>query len=183
MTSPLEGRDDHASEREVQEFSQKLLGMIDQAFLHEIQHQGLAKMLRLTGSTVGICYSVSHGPATISVHAATLAGRMPLPPVRGREIGLDQEGYWSACVARGQPVVRNAAADLPRPLAGDIGPITRDVTVPIHDGGKIVAVILIGNRDRDYAPADADLVAELGAALWRVVVRKRLLDSMSDDVK
>lgn len=183
MTSPPEDRDHDAIERDVQSFSKKLLNMIDQAFLHEIQHQGLVEMMRLTGSKVGICYAVAHRTATIAVHAAAIAGEPPLVPIRGQEIDLDAVRYWSACLAGDDAVIRNEAVDLPAPLAGDLGTITKDVTVPIHDGGKIVAVILVGNRVEDYVPKDADLLRELGDAMWRVVVRKRLLDSMSDDVK
>ncbi len=69
------------------------------------------------------------------------------------------------------------------PLSGDVGPIHRDLTVPVLAGDKVVAVVMVANRETDYSPAEAALLMALAAGLWRVVVRKRLHDRMSDDVK
>ena len=176
-------RDDLDIERETRRVSQRLLGMIDESFLHEIQQLGLDEMVRLTGSQVGFLYIVDQGDDTVGLHLASLNGHPPPPPIHGNGVDPSQDDYWSQCLADHGPVIRNQPVDLAPPLAGDAGPISRDLTVPVHAEDKVVAVVMVGNRPTDYGPAEAELLRALAAGLWRVVVRKRLHDRISDDVK
>lgn len=176
-------RDDRDIEGKVQRVSQQLLGMIEESFLHEIQQHGLDEMVRLTGSQAGFLYVVDPGDSAIGLRLASLNGQPPLPPLHTGGGDEGPTGYWSQCLAERKPVVRNQPVDLVPPLAGDAGPISRDLTVPVLADDKVVAVVLVGNRPTDYGPAEAELLEALAAGLWRVVVRKRLHDRMSDDVK
>ena len=159
------------------------LDMIDRAFRHEIQQQGLDDMVRLTGSQVGFLYTINGPEGTIGLRNVSVANRAPLPLVHGPGKSLNLDGFWKACLVSREPVIRNHAVDLVPPRVEDLGPIARDLTVPIFADGDIIAVAGVGNSRRNYDRTDAELLQEMAADLWRVVIRKRLHDAMSDDVK
>ncbi|MCB1182645.1 GAF domain-containing protein [bacterium] len=162
----------------VQAFSRDLLAMIDDAFLHEIQQAGLEAMVRLTGSRHGYFFVRSAAPARIRIHNVVAPGANTSPAVQEHDEDLDQTGFWSACLEAAAPVIRNEPSRCDAPLTAAFGTLRRDLAVPVHDDGKIVAVVGVGNRPSDYGPRDVEFLAELARRLWRVVLRKRLRDEV-----
>ncbi len=179
-------RDINSLRKQADRCLQELLGMIDQSTAREIQQHALTDMVRLTGSTQGYLYTLNLTTGTIrceNIASTDPASSLILADGATTEVSVVQDGCWSACLATGQAVIHNTPPDCIPPLAGDLGPLRRDITVPIRERQKTVAVIDVANRPTPYQAAEAELLQEMADGLWRVIVRKRLHDSMPDDVK
>jgi PAS domain S-box-containing protein len=57
-------------------------------------------------------------------------------------------------------------------------PIIREVTVPIFDGDRIVAIIGVGNKATDYTEWDIDALTLLVQNAWSAIQRKRAEQSL-----
>ena len=162
---------------------QDLLGMIESTSLDGILQRGLEEVVRLSGSRVGCLHTLAGTPGTIRLLNRVQPDQAANQPRANPELPLAADSYWAACLARREPILRNNLPGVESPLGPGHEPLSRDLTTPICEGDKIVAVLAVGNRSTDYGPAEAQLVWELAAGLWRVVVRKQVHDDLSDDVK
>ena len=176
-------RDTNAIHQEAQMVLQRLLGMIDSSFMHEIQLHALNEMIRLTESQAGFLSLVDPDAQLIRLRLMSAAGQPPQPVFNSEGADLNQEGYWTTCLASGQPVIRNQTPHSPLPSDSRFGLTKRDLTLPVLEDGKTVAIIGVGNRVSEYEPFDAELMQVMASGLWRVVIRKRLHDAMPDDIK
>lgn len=62
--------------------------------------------------------------------------------------------------------------------------ITRHMSVPIHDGNKIVALVGVANKNTPYTDFDIKQLSLLFEAMWKIVHRKELENALkvfSDD--
>jgi GAF domain-containing protein len=161
------------------EVIQHLLEMIDHATLPAIRQHGLDEMVRLTGSTLGVYATVDDTERSARLSLVSPAEPTSLVQPLFVVSALDPTSYWHACVVRREPVIRNESGPVTVPWSppGE-GPLQRDLTVPVFDGDRIVSVIGVANRATPYGPADALLLSEVAAGLHRVIVRKRLHDSL-----
>ena len=173
--------DINAMQQEARLVWQDLLGMIDQIFLHEIQQRGLEAIVSLANSKIGFLYTINTG--TIGIRNIAATDHPGLPLLHGPGKNLNQNGIWSACLASGKPVISNHATRLDDPRAHNLGPITRSLTVPVHNGHKIVAVLGVGNNPLPYTTADAKWLVGMASDLWRVVLRKRLFDTIATEAE
>ncbi len=174
-------RDINAIQLEAQSVFQHLLGMIDLSFMHEIQLHALNEMIRLTESQTGFLSLVDQDEGLIRLHLMSAAGQPPHPVFNSDGVDLNQEGYWTACMASRMPVIRNDSLHSSVPSGSPYGLTKRDLMVPVLEENKIVAIFGVGNRPVDYESFDAELLGEMAKNLWRVVIRKRLLNDLPDD--
>ncbi len=173
-------RDIQTMRLEIKQVLQQLLGMIEPSFMHEIQLQALAEMIRLTNSQVGFLFLVDEDASEIRIKLISTADETGYPLFTTSAIDLNQPGCWRACVDRREPVVCNQTTLLPLLVDHDLGPLASSVILPVIVKDKIVAVIGVGNRELPYEPLDAEVLHELAAGLWRVVARKELHDTIAD---
>jgi len=171
-------RDINAQKHRARLVLQNLLSMIDHSSMAEIQQHALHEMVRLTGSRVGFFCLVDS--ATKTVCLKWVSGIKPQPVLPDMNLDSNTQRYYTECLASGQPVIQNRKTDLP---ALDADSVQRHLAVPVFEKGQPVAVIVVADRAADYCGNDAEVLEKLAHGLWRVVVRKRLHDSISDDVK
>ncbi len=117
----------------------------------ELLQRGVDEAVRLTGSSSGYLHLLHSPQAT--------AG----------------DGPWADALSQGRPVIRNAP-----PAAGAIDagghahrPPTRQLAVPVSDGGEPCMVLGVGNELHDYDEADVEQLQLMGQELWRIVLRRR----------
>jgi GAF domain-containing protein len=176
-------RDIQTMRLETKQVLQQLLGMIEPSFMHEIQLQALAEMIRLTKSQVGFLFLVDEDASEIRIRLISTADETAYPLFSTSAIDLNLQGCWRTCVDRREPVVSNQPTLSPMLVDDDLGPLIRSVILPVIVKDKIVAVIGVGNRELPYEPFDAEVLNELATGLWRVVARKKLHDIIPDDMK
>jgi two-component system cell cycle sensor histidine kinase/response regulator CckA len=95
---------------------------------------------------------------------------------------LDDAGVWADCVRERRAIVHNDYASLPnkRGLPPGHAKLVRQMVVPVMRRGKVVAVLGVGNRDRDYDDGDLALVSYLADVTWQVIELKRAEEAAVD---
>ena len=131
---------------------------------------------RLTGSAIGFLHFVEDDQETLSLQmwSSHTLHHMCTAEGAGRHYPVSQAGVWVDCLRERRPVIHNDYSALTHRKGTPHGhaPVVRELVVPIFQGGKAVAILGVGNKETDYAPADIDMVAELGSMAWDLVVRK-----------
>ncbi|HBA72177.1 MAG TPA: hypothetical protein DER40_16100 [Geobacter sp.] len=90
---------------------------------------------------------------------------------------LDKTGIWGEAVRQRRPIMVNDFA-APDPLKkgypqGHVH-LTRFLTIPLSDQGKIVAVVGVANKQEEYDESDVLQLTLLMDAVWKVSERKRV---------
>lgn len=90
---------------------------------------------------------------------------------------LDKTGIWGEAVRQRRPIMVNDFA-APDPLKkgypqGHVH-LTRFLTIPLFDQGKIVAVVGVANKQEEYDESDVLQLTLLMDAVWKVSERKRV---------
>jgi PAS domain S-box-containing protein len=95
-------------------------------------------------------------------------------------------GLWGEAVRQRRPVITNDYA-APNPLKkgtpeGHVH-VLRHMNVPILDGGRIVIVAGVGNKNEDYDEDDVRQLKLLMEGMWRIVRRNHAEKALQDSEK
>lgn len=96
---------------------------------------------------------------------------------------LDKTGIWGEAVRQRRPILLNdfqAAHPLKRGYPEGHARLHRYLTVPVFSGERIVAVVGMANKERDYDEQDVHQVRLLMDAVWKVVEQRRALEALRD---
>lgn len=153
--------------------------------LDEFLQATLAEAEKLTESCIGFCHFLEADQETLTLqmwsqntlaHLCTAVGK-------GTHYPISRAGVWVECVRERRPVIHNDYASLPadRRKGLPIGhaPVIRELVVPVMRDDKIVAILGVGNKERDYDQADVALVSELADLAWERVGRKRAEEALA----
>jgi len=85
---------------------------------------------------------------------------------------MENTGLWTEAVRKRVPVITNDYA-MPSPMKkglpeGHVA-LTRHMSIPVFDGGRIVAVTGVGNKDTDYTEQDSIDLTLLMNDMWRII--------------
>ncbi len=137
---------------------------------------GLEQLERVTASKISFIHCINDGGETIELVAwsrRTLeqhcqAAFDPHYPV-------SQAGIWADALRRKEAVVFNDYAAYPhrRGLPQGHAEVTRMVSVPVLEDGKVVMLAGVGNKAKPYGALDVESVQLLADAMWRIVQRRR----------
>jgi len=145
-----------------------------QAFLDETE--------RLTDSEIGFYHFVEADQVTLTLHAWSTNTLEHLCKAEGKgsHYPIDQAGVWVDCVREGRPVIHNDYASLPhrKGMPDGHAPVIRELVVPVYRGGKIVAILGVGNKKTDYDDEDVKIVSDLANMAWDIVGRIRAEEAL-----
>jgi len=131
----------------------------------------------LSGSSLGFYHFLDEDQQTLSLQTWSTNTLKAMGAAEGKDsrYPLAEAGAWAECVRERRPVIHNDYAALPRRKGLPPGhtPVLRELTVPIMRGGRIVAVIGVGNKPTDYQAADAEIASRLGDLSWEIIERKK----------
>ncbi len=87
---------------------------------------------------------------------------------------------WAECIRQRQPVIHNDYPSLPdrKGMPEGHARIIRELVVPTFHGGRIVAVLGVGNKSLPYEQQDAELLLSIADILWVIVDHKRTEDEI-----
>jgi signal transduction histidine kinase len=99
---------------------------------------------------------------------------------KGSHYDLDKAGVWVECVRAGAPVIHNDYASLPgrKGLPPGHAPVIRELAVPVTRGGKVAAILGVGNKAAPYDAGDAAALSKLADFAWEIVERKRAEETL-----
>jgi len=76
-------------------------------------------------------------------------------------------GPWTDCIGERRPVVCNSG------VGANGAPPSRRLAVPLFRKDRLVAVLGVGDRERDYDLGDVETAARLGDLVWDMVLHKK----------
>ena len=136
----------------------------------------LDEMEALTGSSIAFYHFVDADQKTLSLRSwSTNTSKMADGiPARGTSYDIERVGVWGECVPLGRPVLDNhgTKAPLRKEIPGGHAAVAREAVVPITRGGKVTAIVGVGNKQADYDRIDVDVLCRFGDLSWDIVERK-----------
>ena len=131
---------------------------MDEKSLKEVADAVLEAATKLTDSPIGYLALLDEGEKVLTMHAwSSQAMDSCAVPEPTRVFPLESTGLWGEAVRQRRPIITNdyaASNSLKRGLPEGHIPLTRHMNVPLFDGERIVALLGVGNKKRDYLDID-----------------------------
>lgn len=144
--------------------------------LDEFLQKALDEICALVESEIGFYHFVEADQRTLSLQAWSTRTLKEFCQAEGKGLHypLDLAGVWVECVKLGKPVIHNHYAALAhrKGLPEGHAEVVRELVVPVFREGRIVAILGVGNKARDYSEKDAETVAYLADVAWEITRRK-----------
>jgi PAS domain S-box-containing protein len=145
-----------------------------QQMLDEIEEQ--------TGSAIAFYHILEADQETLSLQAwsTNTLRTMCTAEGKGRHYDVSRAGVWVECIRTRAPVVHNDYASLAdrKGLPPGHVAVVRELVVPILRGGRIAAIVGVGNKPTAYDALDTATVQSLGQLSWEVFERIRAVDEL-----
>lgn len=140
-------------------------------------HQATLDILEaLTGSSVAFYHHYQEDTETLSLEAWSSKTLRDFcrAGAGGHEYQLSLAGVWADCIRKREPVVHNdfASVEGKKGMPDGHAVILRELVVPVFRGGKIVAILGVGNKPTLYTREDVDVVLQLADLSWDIAARR-----------
>jgi signal transduction histidine kinase len=142
----------------------------------------LNEAITMTASRFGYIYYFDEKTEQFTLNSWS-RGVMPACSVTNPQTlyHLEKTGIWGEAVRQRKPIIINDFA-APDPLKkgypeGHVH-LTRFMTIPLFDHGKIVAVVGAANKEAEYDDSDVTQLTLLMESVWKVVERRRAEDEL-----
>jgi PAS domain S-box-containing protein len=139
----------------------------------------------ITESKVGFFHFIENDGRTILLQAWSTNTHETMCKIEpeARHYPIEQAGVWAQAVRDGKPHIYNdyAAHPLACGLPEGHTPITRFLSMPILEHGRVIAILGVGNRETDYTQEDVNTLSELLLHISEIFLRKRVEDSLRDN--
>jgi len=153
----------------------------------EIAKHAMESAVKLTESKIGYVAFVNEDETVLTMHSwsdtAMQECTMSCKPLVYR---VEDTGLWGEAIRQRKPVVTNdyaATNPLKKGIPREHVPLIRHVNIPVFDGGKIVAVAGVGNKDQDYVDEDVRQMTLMMDGMWRILCRRRVENSLRESEK
>ncbi len=144
--------------------------------IQDLLDYSLNEAIRMSGSIFGYIYYYNEDKQFFTLNSWS-RGVMPACAVANPQTDYElcKTGIWGEAVRQRKPIVINDFA-APDPLKkgypeGHV-PLSRFLTIPLFDKGRIVAVIGVANKTTNYDETDIVQLTLLMDAVWKMVSRK-----------
>ncbi|MEI6795425.1 MAG: GAF domain-containing protein [Methanomassiliicoccales archaeon] len=156
---------------EMSEFSVK--GNLD-----DLLRRTLDEVEKITASSIGFLHFVDDDQEHLHLQmwSTNTISKMCSAEGKGQHYAISKAGVWVDCMRLRVPVIHNDVAGLDHRKGFPPGhpPVKRELVVPVMRGGKIKAVLGVGNKATDYDLEDVATVRQLADLIWDIAERKRL---------
>ncbi|MDM8521791.1 response regulator [Desulfococcaceae bacterium HSG8] len=141
----------------------------------ELAAMSLEEVICLTRSEVGYLHFVNPDQKTIAFFSWSERTLENCTAVKDSHYPVDAAGVWAECVRERKPVIHNdyAALSCKKGLPEGHFPVRRHMSAPIFDGGQIVAIAGVGNKNDPYDEADVRQLTLFMRSIWEIFQRKR----------
>lgn len=140
----------------------------------ELIDHALEEAVRLTRSEVGYFHVIEpDGDIRLTTWSRAVLERCSSPMDLHHPIA--EAGIWADSVRRGRPAVHNdyPASDGAKGLPAGHFPVTRHMSVPVLEAGRVVAVAGVGNKAEPYDEADTVQLQLFAQGVWSLVRERR----------
>lgn len=150
--------------------------------LQQIIDFALEKAIGLTGSSIGYIGTISEDGKFMIVQNYS---RQAMIDCSMREnplvFSVEKGGIWTDAIIARKPTIVNDY-EKPNPYkrgipAGHV-PLKRLINIPLIENGRVIAQIMLGNKEAPYDTSDARQLDLFMSGIWRVIQRKRAEDAL-----
>ena len=164
--------------RDIQAAASRLAEQAPGLSLEQLLRATLDEAELLTGSCIGFYHFVKEDQETLQLQAWSTRTEATYCRAEGKGLHypVSQAGVWADCLRTGQPLIHNDYASLPnrRGLPEGHAALVRELTVPVHRAGRVVALLGVGNKATNYHESDVDTVHRLADLAWHLAESKRV---------
>lgn len=169
-----------ARQSQAEKINDARLRLLEYAATHsvdELLQETLDEVEALTGSCIGFYHFVDDDQLHLQLQNWSTRTKRDFchAEAKGQHYAIALAGVWVEGARQGRPVVHNDYAALPnrRGMPAGHAAVTRELVIPVIRGGKLRAILGVGNKPDDYDSGDVDIVACLADLAWEVVERRR----------
>ena len=150
--------------------------------LDELLEETLNETEKLTESLIGFYHFVADDQTSLMLQNWSTRTKAQFCKVEGKGMHypIAQAGVWVDCVYQGKAVIHNDYASLPhrKGIPAGHAEVVRELVYPVGRGGKIKAIIGVGNKPSDYTEKDVEAISLLADFVWEIAERKRSEEKM-----
>jgi signal transduction histidine kinase len=163
------------------------LSEMGRATVQEIADFVIEEQLLLTQSTIGFLGFMDDDGKNLQVHSWSKSV-MEDCRVIGKPIHfpIEKAGIWGEVVRQKKPLIaNNYAAPNPHKKGYPQGHVKleRLMVIPVIDGGKVVLVTAVANKEHNYDPTDHHQLKLLVDNMWAMIQRKNAEDALTQSEK
>ena len=146
--------------------------------LEELTDFSLEEAIRLTKSSIVYLAFMSEDETALTVPSRSKSAMQESEVGNKRLVHpVETTALWGEAVRQRKPVITNDCQGI-EPLKkvypqGNVH-VLRHMDIPVFDGGRIVVVAGVGNRQSDYDLADVRQLTLLMEGMWRIIQRRRV---------
>ncbi|HEX2966256.1 MAG TPA: PAS domain S-box protein, partial [Syntrophorhabdaceae bacterium] len=122
--------------------------------LEKLMQAVLDEICTLVDSPIGFFHFIEDDERTVSLQtwSTFTLEKMCTLESKGRHYNVNEAGVWVECINRRCPVIHNDYVGLQhrKGLPAGHAPVIREMIIPIFRNRKIVAIIGVGNKAKDY---------------------------------
>jgi len=140
----------------------------------ELFDTSLGEAIELTGSAVGVIYYHDESGDHVIMKAGGMNEYSEVPA--GPRAEPDETAIRDELVSRAKPVIiNNFEVEHPFSKLRSVGgfPFSRLLSVPLFDGERVVAVVAVADKKRNYDQTDLLQLTLLMESVWRIAGRIR----------
>jgi diguanylate cyclase (GGDEF)-like protein/PAS domain S-box-containing protein len=154
----------------------------DSNSLDELLKKTLDDIEALTDSQIGFLHFLEADQTTLTLQmwSTNTLQNMCTAEGKGQHYPIDLAGVWVDCVPTRAPVIYNDYASLPhrKGLPEGHALVVRFIAIPVIREDRIVMIIGVGNKEKDYDEYDVKVASELANSAWDIVQRKRAEEAL-----
>jgi signal transduction histidine kinase/DNA-binding NarL/FixJ family response regulator len=150
--------------------------------LDELLEETLNEAEKLTDSRIGFYHFVDDDQQSLTLQNWSTQTKTKFCRAQGKGLHypITDAGVWVDCVREGKPVMHNDYASLTHRKGMPAGhaEVVRELVVPVMRGGKIKAILGVGNKPADYSQKDVEAMSLLADLVWETATSKRAEEAL-----
>ncbi len=145
--------------------------------LDELLEETVNEAEKVTGSLIGFYHFVDDDQQALTLQNWSTRTKARFCKARGKGLHypVADAGVWVDCVRERKPVVHNDYLALThrKGLPEGHAEVVRQLVVPVMRGGKVKAILGVGNKPADYSQRDVEAISLLADLVWEITERKQ----------
>jgi PAS domain S-box-containing protein len=151
--------------------------------LEELLEETINETEKVTDSQIGFYHFVDDDQHSLTLQAWSTRTKAQFCKSNDKTLHypIADAGVWVDCIRQGKPVIHNDYLSLPHRKGMPEGQVDihREMVVPVMRGGRIKAVLGVGNKPTDYTEKDVEAISLMADLAWEITERKQVEERVS----
>ena len=166
----------------VQSARLRLFNQAEKSSVSELLEATLNEAENLSGSSIGFFHFVDDDQETLWLQQWSTRTKTEFCKAEafGGHYPVSEAGVWADALRSRKALIHNDYAALPdrKGMPEGHAKVNRELVVPVMRNNKVVAILGVGNKQRDYTKKDVELVEFMADLAWDIAESKRNEDEL-----